>query len=547
MKRKMTHYFYPPEPKNEPILMYAPGTEERKKLKNALDEILKNPPLEIPIVIGGKEIHTEKKLKNVCPHDHSHVLANVSIANEDLIKKAINNALEAKEEWMHMPFDDRAAIFLKTSELLSGKYRYKINAAAMLGMSKNVFQAEIDSACELIDFLRFNVHYAAQIYALQPFSPKGQLNRMIYRPLEGFIFAVSPFNFLSIAGNLPTSPAIMGNVVVYKPASSAVFPAYLFYKILQEAGLPPGVINFVPCPGRVIGEVILKHKDLAGVHFTGSTWTFQYMWKTVGENIENYESYPRLVGETGGKDFIFIHSSADIDSTVTATVRGAFEYQGQKCSAASRVYCPSDLWPEYKEKLLKEISTIKMGSPVDFENFMNAVIDEAAFDKIMEYIKYAKEAKEAEIIIGGKGDKSKGYFIEPTVIVTKDPKFKTIEEEIFGPVLTIYVYDPKKYEETLKLCDETSPYGLTGSIFAQDREAILKAQKILYYSAGNFYINDKPTGAVVGQQPFGGARASGTNDKAGSLLNLLRWVTPQTIKETFDPPKKYRYPSMDAD
>ncbi len=540
----MSHYFKPEEPKNEPVFTYAPRTEERVKLKKTLDELLKQSPLEIPIIIGGKKFSTDKKLKNVCPHDHQHVLAEVNQADAKLINQAINNSLKAKEKWIEMPFEDKAAIFLKTAELLSGKYRYKINAATMLGMSKNAFQAEIDAACELIDFLRFNVHYASQIYELQPFSSKGVINKLIYRPLEGFVFAVTPFNFLSIAGNLPTSPAIMGNVVVYKPASSAVYPAYVFYKILQEAGLPDGVINFVPCPGRIIGEVILKHPDLAGIHFTGSTWTFQHMWKTVGENIASYKSYPRLVGETGGKDFIFIHSSADVDEVVTATVRGAFEYQGQKCSAASRVYCPSDLWLAYKKKLLEEMVSIKMGPPENFENFVNAVIDEAAFDSIMEYIDYAKKSDEAEILVGGKGDMSKGYFIEPTVILAKTPKFKTMEEEIFGPVVTIYVYDEGEYEETLKLCDETSPYALTGAIFSRDREAVLKAQKILYYAAGNFYINDKPTGAVIGQQPFGGARASGTDDKAGSLLNLLRWVIPQTVKENLQPPKEYPYPFM---
>lgn len=543
----MSSHFSIPKPINEPVYNYGPNSKERKKLREAIQEILESPPLEIPVVIGGKEFFTKDKIKNVCPHDHKHVLANVSLADENLIKKAIENCLEKKEGWMHMPFESRASIFLKTAELLSEKYRYKINAATMLGISKNVFQAEIDSVCELIDFLRFNVFYASQIYEMQPFSPKGQFNRMIYRPLEGFVFSVAPFNFVSIAGNLPTAPAILGNVVVFKPASSAVFPAYIFYKILMEAGIPDGVINFVPCPGKLIGEVVLKHKDLAGVHFTGSTSTFQYLWRKVAENIENYKSYPRLVGETGGKDFIFIHSSADLQAAVTATVRGAFEYQGQKCSACSRVYCPSDLWPKYKEKLLKEISELKIGPPENFENFVNAVIDENAFDSIVKYIEYAKKSKEAEILIGGKYDKRKGYFIEPTVIVTKNPKFKLMQEEIFGPVLTIYIYDSKKYEEALKLCNETSLYALTGSIFAQDREAILKAQRILYYAAGNFYINDKPTGAVVGQQPFGGARMSGTNDKAGSLLNLIRWVSPQTIKETFDPPKKYSYPFMEKD
>ena len=538
----MVHHFFPPKPKNEPVLAYSPDSEERKHLKKALDEILNHPPVEIPVVIGRKEIHTKERMTNFCPHDHKHVLASVSIANEDLVNAAINNALETKGQWMEMSFEDRSLIFLKAAELLSKKYRYRMNAATMLCLSKNVFQAEIDSACELIDFLRFNVDHAAQLYMVQPFSPEGQLNRMVYRPLEGFVFAASPFNFVAIAGNLPTAPAIMGNVVVFKPASSAVFPAYIFYTILQEAGLPPGVINFVPGRGATVGRIVLKHPKLGGIHFTGSTSTFYHMWRKVGENIENYFSYPRLVGETGGKCFIFIHSSANIEAAVTATIRGAFEYQGQKCSAASRAYCASDLWPRYRERLLETLRDVKMGPPTDFQNFVNAVIDEQAFDKIVGYIEYAKKPNEAEIIFGGKANKEKGYFVEPTVVTTINPKSRLLEEEIFGPVLTIYVYDPGKYEETLRLCDQTSRYGLTGAIFAQDRDAIMKAQRILCYAAGNFYVNDKPTGAVVGQQPFGGSRISGTNDKAGSPLNLIRWVSPQVIKENFNPPVNYEYP-----
>ena len=540
----MTRHFIPPEPKNEPILSYAPHSQERKNLKEAIEQILKSDPVKIPVVIGEEEIQTDERTTNVCPHDHRHVLASISVANEELVMDAIENALEAKKKWLRLSFEERSLIFLKAAELLSKKYRYRINAASILCLSKSVFQAEIDSACELIDFLKFNVSYAAQLYKMQPYSPEGQINRLIYRPLEGFVFAASPFNFVAIAGNLATSPAIMGNVVIFKPASSAVFPAYVFHEILREAGLPPGVINFVPGRGSTVGEVVLKHPQLGGIHFTGSTSTFRHMWKKVGENIANYVSYPRLVGETGGKDFIFIHSSADVEVAVTATVRGAFELQGQKCSAVSRVYCPSDLWPKYKRRLLETLKTVKMGSPVDFENLVNAVIDEAAFDKIVSYINYAKKSSELEIIFGGNANKDKGYFVEPTVVVTRNPKSKLMEEEIFGPVVTIFVYDPNKYEETLSLCDQTSQYGLTGAILAQDREAIIKAREILYYAAGNFFVNDKPTGAVVGQQPFGGSRMSGTNDKSGSLLNLIRWVAPQTVKETFSPPADYRYPFM---
>lgn len=538
-------YFTPPEPQNEPVLSYAPGTEERKQLRKALDEILQSPPLEIPIVIGDDEFHTEERMTNVCPHDHKHVLASVSIANEELVNDAISNALEAKNQWAQTSLEQRSLVFLKAAELLSAKYRYRMNAATMLCLSKNVFQAEIDSVCESIDFLRFTVSYAAQLYKMQLHSPEGQFNEVIYRPLEGFIFAVAPFNFVSIAGNLATAPAIMGNVVIFKPASSAVFPAYVLYRTLREAGLPPGVINFVPGRGKTIGKIAMKHPQLGGIHFTGSTNAFIQMWKEVSENIGNYISYPRLVGETGGKDFIFIHSSADLEAAVTAIVRGAFEYQGQKCSAVSRLYCPSDIWPKLKEKLLETLANVKMGSPTDFKNFVNAVIDKAAFDKIVSYIEFAKSSQETEIIYGGKAEDEKGYFVEPTVILTSNPKSKLMEEEIFGPVLTIYVYDPSSYEETLRLCDQTSRYGLTGSILSRDREAIMKAQKILFYSAGNFYVNDKPTGAVVGQQPFGGGRMSGTNDKAGSLLNLVRWVSAQVVKENFNPPVSYRYPFMD--
>ncbi len=536
--------YYIPLPPNEPIRSYAPGTEDRKKLKAALAE-LRESEIEIPLIIGGKEIRTGKMGKCVLPHNHQKVIGHYHMAGEKEVQMAIDAAREAYKTWSKMPWQDRLSIFMKAAELLAGPRRYTMNAACMLAQSKNVFQAEIDSACELIDFFRFNSYYAQKIYEEQPpYSPTGTWNRMEHRPLEGFIFAVTPFNFASIAGNLPSAPALMGNVVLWKPASSAVYTAYHIMKLFQEAGLPDGVINFVPGSGASVGDPVLSSPELAGIHFTGSTATFQGMWRKVGENIRKYKWYPRIVGETGGKDFVFAHSSADLEALGVALIRGAFEYQGQKCSAASRAYIPKSLWPKLKEYLIEELKTVKMGDVEDFTNFMNAVIDRNAFATITEYIDYIKNSSEAEIIFGGGYDDSVGYFIEPTVAVTTNPKFRTMEEEIFGPVLTVYVYDDDKYEETLHLCDETSPYGLTGSIFAQDRWAIVKAEDILTNAAGNFYINDKPTGAVVGQQPFGGSRASGTNDKAGSYLNLIRWVTPRTIKENFNPPKDYRYPFM---
>lgn len=531
------------KPSNEPILDYKPGSKERKELKAKLEE-LKTKQIEIPIIIGGEEIKTNNTAKAVMPHNHKHVLAIYHQAGEKEIKMAIKAAKSAYKQWANMPWEHRAAIFLKAAELLSGSWRATLNAAAMLGQSKTVFQAEIDAACELIDFFRFNAYYMREIYEEQPNSTKHAWNRLEYRPLEGFIFAVTPFNFTSIAGNLPTAPAMVGNVVLWKPASTAVYPAYFIMKLLEEAGLPKGVINFLPGPGRLIGDIILEQPELAGIHFTGSTTVFRSMWKKVGQNIEKYKTYPRIVGETGGKDFVFAHKTADIDALVTALVRGAFEYQGQKCSAASRAYIPESIWPELKEKLISEIKTIKIGDVSEFDTFMGAIIYKNAFNNIKSYIDYAKSSNEAEILTGGNCDDSKGYFIEPTVIVTKNPHFKTMEEEIFGPVLTIYVYPDNKFEETVKLCNETSPYGLTGAIFSKDREAIVFMERELFQAAGNFYINDKPTGAVVGQQPFGGSRASGTNDKAGSKLNLLRWLTPRSIKETFIPPKNYKYLHM---
>ncbi len=492
-----------------------------------------------------KEIKTGNTDFCVMPHDHGHTLAIYHKAGDKEIDMAIDSAMEAKKIWEEFTWVERVAIFKKAASLLAGSWRSTLNAATMLGQSKNAFQAEIDSACELIDFFNFNSYFLTQLYQDQPYSPSGMWNRSEYRPLEGFVFAVTPFNFTSIAGNLPTAPAIMGNTVVWKPASSAVYSAYFLMKLFEEAGLPAGVINFLPGSGSKVGSKVLVHPDLAGIHFTGSTGVFQTMWKTVGENIANYKSYPRIVGETGGKDFIFAHKSARVQPLVTAMIRGAFEYQGQKCSAASRAYIPDNIWPEVRENLIDQIGTIKMGSPEDFTNFFNAVIDKGAFNSIKEYVDYAKNSDDCEIITGGLCDDSKGYFIEPTVIVAKNPRFKTMEEEIFGPVLTVYVYDHEEYESALKLCDETSPYALTGAIFSQDRVAVKMADRILKNAAGNFYINDKPTGAVVGQQPFGGARASGTNDKAGSAMNLLRWVSVRSIKETFDPPVCYKYPFME--
>jgi len=533
-----------PCPVNEPVYSYAPGSPEREKLKAALDE-LKSKQIEIPLIIDGKEIRTEKKVKITAPHDHNLVLAYVYRGGKKETQLAIDAALKAQKMWAALPGQQRAAIFLKAADLLAGPYRYVMNAATMLGHSKNVFQAEIDGVCELVDFFRFNAYYMQMISDMQPINPNPAVwNRLDYRPLEGFIFAVTPFNFVSINGNLPTAPAMWGNVVVWKPARSVPYTSHFIMKILMEAGLPSGVINFVTGNSSEISEVVLSDQNLAGIHFTGSTAVFQDMWKTVGQNIAKYKTYPRIVGETGGKDFIFVHNSALPAQVATAITRGAFEYQGQKCSAASRAYVPKSTWSQIKEILLKQVSEIKMGDPCDFSNFMNAIIDKSAFDSIKSYIDFAQGSSEAKIIVGGNCDDSKGYFIDATVIEATSPRFKTMEEEIFGPVITIFVYDDADYEKTLHLCDQTSPYGLTGAVFAIDRNAIEMAESILRNAAGNFYINDKPTGAVVGQQPFGGARASGTNDKAGALHNMIRWASPRSIKENLVPPNDFKYPFM---
>jgi len=532
-----------PKPVNEPIYSYAPGSKERAGLKEALAEAA-GKQLEIPLIIGGKPVKTGNLGQVVMPHDHRHVLAVYHKAGPAEVKLAIETAVAAQEVWQSFRWEERAAIFLKAAELLAGKYRNAINAGSMLAGGKTAFQAEIDAVCELVDFLRFNVRYAQQIYENQPESSAGVWNFVQYRPLEGFVLAVTPFNFTAIAGNLPTAPAIMGNTVVWKPASSLVYTPYLIMQILEEAGLPPGVINFVPGSGGTVGDVCLADPNLAGIHFTGSTRVFQQMWKTVGENIARYRSYPRIVGETGGKDFVFAHASAEVGPLVAALVRGAFEYQGQKCSAASRAYIPRSLWPAVEEGLRAEIGKIKIGPPTDFRNFCGAVIDRGAFQSIASYIDYARKNEGGKIIIGGNCDDSVGYFIEPTVIQAADPQFKTMVEEIFGPVLTVFVYDDDKFAETLDLCNNSSIYALTGAIFARDRAAVSLALTGLESAAGNFYINDKPTGAVVGQQPFGGGRASGTNDKAGSMANLMRWVSTRTIKETFVPPVDFGYPFM---
>lgn len=541
-----TGFFQVPHPKNETVLSYAPGSKERTLLKKALDEA-RATELDIPMYIGGDEVRTGKRKKLSPPHDHQHVLGYFHEGDKDHITQAINAALAAKELWSNLSWENRASIFLKAADLLAGPYRYKINAATMLGQSKNAFQAEIDSACELIDFLRFNVYFMSEIYRDQPESAPGIWNRMEYRPLEGFTFALTPFNFTAIAGNLPTSMAMMGNTVVWKPSNTQIYAANVIMQVLKEAGLPDGVINLVYVSGPNAGEVIFNHKDFAGIHFTGSTGVFQNMWKTIGANIQKYRSYPRIVGETGGKDFIMVHKSAHPKEVSTAIARGAFEYQGQKCSAASRCYIPSNLWEEVKGYLLKDLQSMKMGPVEDFGNFINAVIDEKAFDSITGYIEKARQNPLNEIIAGGKYDKSKGYFIEPTIILTKDASSLTMCEEIFGPVVSIYVYHEDNFEQTLELVDQTSPYALTGSILAKDRFAVELATKMLTHAAGNFYINDKPTGAVVGQQPFGGARGSGTNDKAGAKVNLLRWVSLRTIKETFVTPTDYRYPFLESD
>ncbi|MCX6290960.1 MAG: L-glutamate gamma-semialdehyde dehydrogenase [Bacteroidetes bacterium] len=528
---------------NEPVLNYAPGSPERETLKATIKK-MRGEVMDIPMYIDGKEIRTEKKVRMAPPHDHQHTLAYYHAGDKSHVKMAIDAALKAKDAWANFSFEHRASIFLKAAELLSGPYRAVINAATMLGQSKNAYQAEIDAACEMIDFLRFNVQYMREIYTQQPVSSKGIYNRVEHRPLEGFVFALTPFNFTAIAGNLPTSAAMMGNTVVWKPSNTQIYAANILMKVFMEAGLPAGVINLMYVSGPEAGEVIFSHPDFAGIHYTGSTEVFQGIWKTIGNNIQKYKSYPRIVGETGGKDFIVAHPSADVKALVAALTRGAFEFQGQKCSAASRAYVPKSLWNEVKENFIADLKSIKVGPTEDFSCFVNAVIDEKSFDKLAAYIDQAKQSKDVEIIAGGTYDKSKGYFIQPTVIVSKDPYYVTMCEELFGPVLTLYVYDDNKFAETLDIVDKTGIYALTGSIFSQDRYAVDFAMKKLVNAAGNFYINDKCTGAVVGQQPFGGGRGSGTNDKAGSLINLLRWVSPRTIKETLVPPTDYRYPFL---
>ena len=543
----MSNGFKVPVPINEPIKDYAPNSEEKKSLVAKINE-LSSMKVEIPIIIDGKEIKTGNTGNCVKPYDHAHILGTYHKAGEEEVKMAIESSLDAWNDWSKTSFEFRAKIFLKMAELLAGPYRDIINASTMLNMSKNAYQAEIDAACELIDFWNFNCYYAEEIYKQQPmYSPEGTKNQTEHRPLEGFVFAVTPFNFTSIAANLPSAPALMGNTAIWKPASSTVYPAHFIMQLFKEAGLPDGVINLLPGSGSIVGNQVLSHPKLAGIHFTGSTGVFQGMWKHIGQNINNYESYPRIVGETGGKDFCIAHESCDKQALATAMTRGAFEFQGQKCSAMSRAYIPSTIWNEVKEMYFTQINELKMGSPEHFSNFINSVIDQNAFDSITSYIDYAKDSDDAEIITGGQYDDSKGYFIEPTTILTTDPHFKTMEEEIFGPVLTIFIYNPEDWDETLQLVDTTSPYALTGAIFCNDKEVLQSANEKLRFSAGNYYINDKPTGAVVGQQPFGGARASGTNDKAGSMFNLVRWVSQRTIKENFEPPTDYKYPFMGED
>ncbi|MCA6451069.1 MAG: L-glutamate gamma-semialdehyde dehydrogenase [Chitinophagaceae bacterium] len=536
-------YFSYPLPANEPVLQYAPGSPERAALKKTLAE-LKKKEIDIPMYIGGKAVKTGKKVAIHPPHETSFTLGHFHAGEEKHVHQAIDAALKAKEAWAAMSWENRAHIFLKAADLLATKYRYHMNGTTMLGQSKNAFQAEIDSACELIDFLRFNVHFLSEIYKQQPVSSPGMHNRMEWRPLEGFVLAITPFNFTAIGGNLPTSAAMCGNTVVWKPANTQIYSAQMFMRILKEAGLPDGVINLIYVDGPTLGKVCFAHREFAGVHFTGSTGVFNNMWKVIGENVAKYRSYPRIVGETGGKDFVIAHKSANVDAVVTALARGAFEFQGQKCSAASRAYIPSNLAEAVKTKLVAAIKSMKIGTVEDFSNFINAVIDEKAFNSITKYIDNAKKDKKAKILVGGNYSKAKGYFIEPTVIEARDPKYVTMCEEIFGPVLTLYVYDADKFEQTLTLLDNTSSYALTGAILAQDRAAVELATDRLRNAAGNFYINDKPTGAVVGQQPFGGARASGTNDKAGSMLNLYRWLSARTIKETYNPPVDYKYPFL---
>src|SRR5438093_10129133 len=535
--------FKPPVPFNEPVRSYAPGTPERASLKVRIEQ-MRRERIEIPCVIGGKDVRTGKMREAVMPHAKEHVLADVHHAGGDEVRQAIDAAATASGEWSRWPWEERAAVFLRASELLAGPWRDTLLAATMLGQSKTVHQAEIDAACESIDFFRFNVQFLTRIYEEQPQSSPGVWNRLEYRPLEGFVFAVSPFNFTAIAANLTSSPAVMGNAVVWKPATTAMLSAYYLMRLFQEAGLPAGVINLVYGDGAEIGDPVFGSPDFAGLHFTGSTPVFQHMWRTVGENIDRYRNYPRIVGETGGKAFIVAHPSADLDAVATAIVRGSFEYQGQKCSAASRVYAPSNLWPKLREKLEEQVATITMGDPGEFTNFMGAVIDGKSFETQRSAIEEARADARSEIVVGGGTDDSEGYFVQPTVIETRDPDFRLLRDELFGPVVTTYVYDEKRWDDTLDLIDRTAPYGLTGAIFSQDRAAILDAESKLRYAAGNFYVNDKPTGAVVGQQPFGGSRASGTNDKAGSMWNLIRWVTPRSMKETFIPARDYRYPYL---
>jgi len=532
-----------PLPRNEPVLGYAPGSAERKELKAALG-VMAGEQIEIPLLIGGREVRTGNTATAVIPHDHGHVLATYHLAGEAEVRQAVNAALEAQREWARWPWEDRLAVFLRAADLLATSWRPVMNAATMLGQSKTAYQAEIDAACEMIDFFRFNAAFAQKIYAEQPESLPGTWNRLDHRPLEGFVYAVTPFNFTSIAGNLPSAPAMLGNVVVWKPAATAIYSGWYIMRLLMEAGLPPGVINFVPGDPVATSGVLLNHRDLAGIHFTGSTSVFQSIWKTVGDNIAMYRGYPRLVGETGGKDFIAAHASADPAALATAIVRGGFEYQGQKCSAASRIYVPESIWPGVKELTLGMMEQIRMGDPADFRNFMGAVIDRKAFDKISGYIKHAKEADGVEILSGGGFDDGKGYFIEPTLVQVHDSAYRLMCEEVFGPVVSLHVYPDAKWAETLEIIDRTTPYALTGAVFANDRAALVEADRALRFAAGNYYINDKPTGAVVGQQPFGGARASGTNDKAGSILNMVRWISPRAIKETFAAPRSFEYPFM---
>ncbi|MDB3905943.1 L-glutamate gamma-semialdehyde dehydrogenase [Crocinitomicaceae bacterium] len=536
--------FKVPAAVNEPVRAYKPGTDDHTNLIAKYREMYNQAPIEVPLYIGDKRVSTSTKNAMTPPHDHAKVLGHYSVGDASHVEAAIDAAMNAREAWANLPWEQRASIFLRAADLLAGPYRDKMNASTMLAQSKNVFQAEIDAACELIDFFKFNVQYMTQIYKEQPDSLPGMWNRLEYRPLEGFVFAITPFNFTSICANLCAAPAMMGNVVVWKPAESQMYSAQVIMELFEEAGVPKGVINMISVDGPVAGEVVFKHKDFAALHFTGSTAVFRHLWKEIGNNIEKYRSYPRIVGETGGKDFIMVHKSANAAQVATAMTRGSFEFQGQKCSASSRAYIPNNLWEDVKKIVVEQVSSFKMGSPEDSSNFINAVIDERAFDKIAGYIDFIKEQNDAEIIVGGNYDKSKGYFIEPTVVVTSNPKFRTMCEEIFGPVLTVFVYDAEDYEATLDLVDQTSDYALTGSIISNDRYAVNLAMKKLENAAGNFYINDKPTGAVVGQQPFGGARGSGTNDKAGAPMNLLRWVSARTIKETFVPASDYRYPFM---